>query len=290
MRRFLPLLAVGCLFASLAGTRARGEETNDDKRQPKEERDADEETARALERVLVQRGALVLRPWLAEIEPLVAYGYREQDSLRRDTFSSSLTLRLGLPWAAQGEVRAPFVLYDRQSGAGTSSGLGDVTVGLTKLLIMERESVPELLFTARWKTTTGSSDGQLPTGSGAHGLQGVLTAVKRLDPLVLVGSPYYVWNLRSGDVALGDGLGVILAVILAATPETSVALDVDVASFSATVAGGQPLAGTDRLSGVLEIGVSTIVARNLLLNVIAGVGVTPAAPDLRLAVSVPFRL
>jgi hypothetical protein len=328
LRRLLLHLAVACLLASSAGARARGAETAEaaqngsapgeqrdldeapatdsalhppeerdadvataepeDRRRPAEERAGDEETTRALERALVRRGGLVLRAWSAEIEPGVAYRYQEPNGRRRDTFSSSLTLRLGLPWAAQGEVRVPFVLHDRRSGAGKTSGLGDVVVGLTKLLLMERKLVPELLFTARWKTTTGAS-GREPTGSGAHGLQGLLTALKRDDPVVLLGSLYYVWNIRSGDVDLGDAAGVILGIALAATPRTSVLLDLDLASISATAVGGQRSAGTERLSGLLEIGVSTILVRDLLLNFTAEIGVTPDAPDLQLIVALPFR-
>lgn len=250
----------------------------------------DEQTTRALERALVRRGGLVLRPWSGELEPGASYRYNEPSSGRRDTFASSLTFRLGLPWAAQADVRVPFVFHDRQSGVGTRSGLGDVDVGLTKLLLRERKSVPELLFTGRWKTTTGASGGPLPVGSGANGLQGLLTAVKRDDPLVLLGALYYVWNMRSGDVDLGDATGVILGVILAATPETSVLLDVELASISATSIGGRRLAGTDRLSGILEIALSRIVGRDLLLNFTIGIGITPSAPDLQLAVAFPFRM
>jgi predicted double-glycine peptidase len=250
----------------------------------------DEETTRALERALVRRGALVLRQWSVELEPGASYRYNEPSIGRRDTFGSSVTLRLGLPWAAQIDVRVPFVLHDRQSGVGTGSGLGDIDVGLTKLLLRERAFVPELLFTGRWKTTTGASGGPLSVGSGANGLQGLLTALKRDDPLVLFGSAYYVWNMPSGDVDLGDTTGLVLGLILAATPGTSVLLDVDVASISATTLRGRRVAKTDRLSGILEIALSTIVGRDLLLNFTVGIGVTPSAPDLHLAVALPFRM
>jgi hypothetical protein len=306
-------MAVGCLLASFAGARGRGAEPEPDARsdadsgggseEPKSDTELyekrpstkklhadDEETTRALERALVRRGALVLRQWSVELEPGASYRYNEPSIGRRDTFGSSVTLRLGLPWAAQIDVRVPFVLHDRQSGVGTGSGLGDIDVGLTKLLLRERAFVPELLFTGRWKTTTGASGGPLSVGSGANGLQGLLTALKRDDPLVLFGSAYYVWNMPSGDVDLGDTTGLVLGLILAATPGTSVLLDVDVASISATTLRGRRVAKTDRLSGILEIALSTIVGRDLLLNFTVGIGVTPSAPDLHLAVALPFRM
>jgi hypothetical protein len=251
--------------------------------------EGDDETTRSLERALVVRGGLVLRPWSIELEPGASYRYLEPSGARRDTFGSAVALRLGLPLAAQAEARVPFVLHDRQSGLGTSSGIGDVELGLTKLLRFERGSVPELLFTGRWKTATGTN-GRVPTGTGANALEALFTAVKRDDPLVLLGSVYYVWNIRSGDDHLGDALGAVLAVILAATPNTSVLLDVDASSFSASKIGGQRVGGTDRLSAILEVGVSTIVSSDLVLDVTIGMGLTAAAPDLQLAVRLPFRL
>jgi len=121
-------------------------------------------------------------------------------------------------------------------------------------------------------------------------LQGLVTAVKRDDPLVLFGSAYYVWNVRSGDVDPGDAVGGILGLLMAATPDTSVLLDVDAASFFATRVGGERLGATDRLSAVIELGASTLVSRSLLLNVTAGIGITPSAPKFQLTVTVPLRI
>jgi predicted double-glycine peptidase len=246
-------------------------------------------TTRALERVLVRRGAIVLPPRQAEIEPEVGYVYGEADARRRDTVTPTLNLRLGLPWRAQVDVRVPFVAIVRQDGVGTSSGLGDVELGVTKHLLHERGAAPEMLVTARWKTASGSSDGRLPTGTGAHGVHAVLTALKRDPPVVLMGSVYYLLNLPSGRVDRGDAAGAIATALLAATPDVSLLVGLDVATFSATTVGGDRLPRSDRLSAIVNVGAARVLTRRLGASLTAGFGVTSAAPPLLLSLSLPFR-
>ena len=251
-----------------------------------------DETTRTLERALVRQGGLVLRPGVFELEPGLVYAYREVNAVRRDALTSALTLRLGLPWGTQGDVQAPYVLLDRQAGLGTTSGLGDVDVALTKQLLVggPARSVPDLLLTVHWKTATGASGGSLPPGTGTHSIAGFLTAVERDDPLVLLVSIYYSWNLRARDLDRGDAIGAILRMLLAATPNTSLLLGIDAASFFATTLQGQSVPGSERLIAVLDLGLATILWRDLFLNVTAGIGITPAAPDFQIAIALPFRL
>jgi hypothetical protein len=248
----------------------------------------EEETSRALEQALVRQGGSVLPKGSVMVEPEVSYIYSEPDQgRRRDTWVSAATVRVGLPWDIEANVTVPYVLHDRQSGIGRTAGLGDINLGLTKPLVAERDYVPDLLVFGNWKSTTGRSDGALPTGTGANAYQAGLTAVKRQDPLVLFGSLSYTWNGRSGQVDYGNSLGGTLGTILAATPDTSVLVDVNLNSSFASRVGGQRIGTSDRLSGVFEVGTATVLGRDLLLNVTAGVGFTPSAPDFQLTVSVP---
>jgi hypothetical protein len=250
----------------------------------------EEDMTRALERALVRLGGLVLPEGTVEIEPEVSYSYGEANgATRRDTLTSALTFRLGLPWAMQTDLFVPYVISDRQSGVGSITGLGDIEISLAKRLIAEGELIPELLLTGRWKPPTGASDGPLQTGTGTHALQAQLTALKRQDPLVIIGRLSYTKNLQSGEVAPGDILGGRLGIILAATPDTSVLLNVDVNSSFATQVGGQPIADTDRLRGVVEVGLVTVLSRDFLFNITTGVGFTPATPDFQLTVSLPIQ-
>jgi hypothetical protein len=250
----------------------------------------EEEMTRALERALVRLGALVLPEGTVEIEPEASYYYSEpNEGKRRDTLTSALTFRLGLPWAMQTDLHVPYVIYDRQSGVGSATGLGDIQIGLAKRLVAEREFIPELLLTGRWKPPTGSSDGPLQTGTGTHALQAQLTALKRQDPLVMIGGLSYTKNLQSGEIAPGDAVGGRLGIILAATPDTSVLLNVDVNSSFATKVDGQAVAETDRLRGVVEVGLVTVLSRDFLFNITTGIGFTTAAPDFQLTISLPIQ-
>ena len=248
----------------------------------------EEETTRALEQALVREGGSVLAEGSVNIEPQVSYTYSEpNEGFRRDTLGSAVTLRVGLPWSMQAAVSVPYVIHDRLSGVGKTAGLGDINLGLTKSVIAEREFVPELLLFGNWRAPTGRSGGALPTGFGANAFQVGLSAVKRQDPIVLFGNLSYTWNGRSGQVEYGDTLGGTLGTILAATPDTSVLVDVNLNSSFASRVGGQRIGASDRLSGVFEVGTATVLGRDLLLNVTAGVGFTPSAPDFQLTVSVP---
>jgi hypothetical protein len=250
----------------------------------------EEDIVRALELALVREGGSILARGAIQIEPEVSYTYSEPiQGFRRDTFASAATLRVGLPWEMQAAVRVPVVIHDRQSRVGRTAGLGDLGLTLTKLLVTEREYVPELLLSGTWQAPTGRSDGALQTGSGAHAFQAGLSAVKRQDPVALFGTLSYTWNGSSGQVDYGDTLGSKLGVILAATPDTSVLMDVSLNSHSVSRVDTRRIAETDRLSGVFEIGSATVLGRDLMLNITAGVGFTAAAPDFRLTVSLPKR-
>jgi hypothetical protein len=245
---------------------------------------SDEESARALERALVLQGGSVIPPKAFEMVPEITYFYSEPGGVRRDTVRSAMTLRLGLPWSSQLNVRVPYTVYDSFAGVSSSSGLGDIDVGLTQQLIAERAFVPELLISARWKTTTGRTETNPPTGNGVDTVQGALTAVKRQDPLVFFGSVAYTASLGSGPFDVGDFAGGQFGVFLAATPDTSLLFDIDVNS---TFTNRFDEFG--RLFGVAEVGFLTVLSRKTVLNINAGFGFTPAAPDFRLTISLPIR-
>jgi hypothetical protein len=252
-----------------------------------------DETARALERELVRRGALVLPRGVIEIEPEVSYTYREPATAsRRDTFSSALTLRYGLPWTLQAEARVPYVITDHQEGFDRTRGIGDIELALTKQLFAEDRWIPGLLVSGRWITSTGDNafgSRRLPTGTGADGLQAAIAAVKTHDPLVLFGRASYTTYVSPDGIDWGDAIGLRLGTVLAASPETSLFFDVDVTSNSAARINGRQIRETDRVSAVFEAGVGTIIGRDTLLNITGAIGITDAAPDLRLLVSLPTR-
>jgi len=253
------------------------------------ETSVENQNGRALERALVRVGAMVLPPWVTEVEPRFGYVYDEYGDQQLDAIRSALALRLGLPWALQTDVELPYVMLQSLRRQEQRSGFGDIDFGISKLLLLEGASTPELVLRGSWRLPTGRIDGVVPVGTGTHAIGATVSASKRNDPLVFFGNLFHIWDLPSGNFDRGNTLGGNLGGLLAATPSTSVQLSVELTWYSSTQIGGQRLPGTDRLSGIQRLGVSTIIGRNTLLNVGAQVGFVAAAPNFQFDIALPIR-
>lgn len=281
--------------------------------------EVDEEAIeRALERALVQTGALLLRPGTIEIEPSFSYVRREDDAAgpllrvddeslaasgltrRQNALQAALTLRLGLPFDAQLEVGVPYAYEDvstvtRAEFAPLAEqkrdghGLGDVRLGLAKSLLREREWVPNLIGRVSWDSTTGQTDDGIVLGSGFHEITGALTATKRQDPLVFVGGLAYTGVLERNNVDPGDQLNFVLGPVLAASPETSLRFLLNQIFAGRTAIAGDERPGSDQVSTSLILGASSVLTPRLLLDASAGLGLTDDAPDYSITVSLPIR-
>jgi hypothetical protein len=133
----------------------------------------------------------------------------------------------------------------------------------------------------------------LSVGSGFPSLQAAVTAVKRQDPVVFfTGVSYTAFRTRAfdgSDVRPGNGIGLRFGAILAASPETSLRAGLDLNRNQATRLNGRSVPGSDAMSAIVELGLSTLVYPNTLLDLSVGFGVTPDAPDLRIGVALPIR-
>jgi hypothetical protein len=266
---------------------------------PEQRRDQTEsnvEDTAALERALVLQGGGVLPAKAVEAEPGVFYVYDSPaGGERRDTFGTALTVRLGLPFAAQADLSLPYVLRDDWTRHGVSAGIGDVRLGLTKRLFGKAEQATAVFVRGEWRLPTGDVKKTPPTGFGQHGLRVELTATAQQEPFVFFGNLSYAWNLGTAHLAdgtrldTGDVVGGRIGAVLAATPDVSL---VGALSFHSTgrdrLAGGL-VSATDRARGALELGATTILGRNLFLDLDAEIGITRDAPDLAVSVSLPYR-
>jgi hypothetical protein len=276
---------------------------------------------RALDRVLVEAGGLLLPTWGVEVSPSLEYTHRGANGLlitdidgvrrvvaqdvKRDTVTAALTFRLGLPWDLQTELRLPYVIDQERVSMGgvrtedsSGHGLGDLELALTHQLVYETGLLPDLLAELRWRAPTGkdsfSADpDELPVGSGFHGIGGSLTAVKSYDPLVFFGSLSYRANLsaekRGFDVNPGNEVGFAIGTILSAGPGTSLRLGLSHSMRSEAEVNGQEIAGSDEVSSIFQVGAAAALPWRTLLDVSAGIGITEDAPDLTLRVSLPYR-
>lgn len=279
---------------------------------------AEDETARALERALVREGGFVLPPKAIELEPRFQTTYRgtrgagivispsgpqvAERSTDRYRHEATLGLRMGLPWSSQLEVRVPYVATRSSSVAAAANvsesdrgrGLGDVEVQLTRQLLAGRGAAPALLGSLVWIPATADYDLARPSpGSGFSSLTAGLTAVKRQDPLVFVGGVSYsavrARTFAGSRIDPGDVFGLRLATLLAASPETSLRTGLDLSRSAQIRVNGQKVAGSDTLSGVVELGLSSLLSKNALIDFTLGFGITPDAPNLRVGLSLPIR-
>jgi hypothetical protein len=255
--------------------------------------DADDDLDRALERTLVREGALVLPPWVVEATPQFSFAHwdKVQDPYVRNSYSASLTMRMGLPWSSQVAVSLPYGYSEYRDGTHWS-GVGDAGIQLSKELAVETGWTPNLVGSVGWTSPTrnGNSFGPVPFVSG---FQAGLTASKRLDPLVVFGSVNY-FSAASRDIAgtRFDPADVFAArggASMALSPATSMTAGFSMAYLLNTHPADFILPGSDKLISTADIGFTTILWKRTLLNVTAQFGVTGHTPDFRLITSIPVR-
>jgi uncharacterized coiled-coil protein SlyX len=254
----------------------------------------DEEAGRALERTLVQQGGLVIRSGTYELEPQLSYAHWDKRrSAIRHTSEAAIGFRAGLPWESQFQMRVPYVHV--RTAAGSETALGDIDFSLSKQLTRDRGFSPGLIASLGWLSRTGEDgfDGGVPTGGGFDVLQAGFTAVKRHDPLVFFGGLSYASPLSreiSGvKIEPGDTVGVRLGSILAASPETSANVGLNLGFVRATRLDGQRIPESDTVLGTLQIGFGTILTRRVLLNISGDFRVTGDVPNFRLSATLPVR-
>ena len=254
----------------------------------------DEEMERALERALVQQGGLVLRPATYELEPQLGYAYwdKRRSGLRHMS-EAAVGLRAGLGWNSQFQLRVPYV--HMRSDSGSETALGDIGLSFSKQLASERGALPGVVGHVAWLARTGKDgfDGGVPTGGGFNVLQAGFTAVKRRDPLVFYGGLSYAApqsrDISGVKVEPGDTLGVRFGSILAASPESSVTLGLNLGFVQATRLDGERVPDSDTVINTLQIGFSNILTRRVLLTLSGDFRLSGDVPDFRLSASLPIR-
>jgi hypothetical protein len=254
----------------------------------------DDELSRALERTLVQQGALVMPAQSYELEPRISYAHWDRDrSPFRYEWDASLAFRAGLGWQSQLELRVPYV--HAATATDSATALGDISVSVVKELAREAGMRPGLFAAFGWLTRNGDdgSGGGVPTGAGFNVPQAALTAVKRYDPLVYFGGMSYAAprprSVSGARVEPGNTVGLRAGAILAATPHTSLNAGLNLGFVGATRIDGQRVADSDSVVGTLQLGFGTVFSRSAMLNLSGEFRVSGALPNFRLVLGVPIR-
>ncbi|MEE9425276.1 MAG: LysM peptidoglycan-binding domain-containing protein [Methylococcales bacterium] len=285
--------------------------------------EVDEEAAeRALERTLVQEGALLLLYGQIEFQPSFTYTRSENDQaifvntideegnesddlitkrkVRRDILNTSFAVRAGLPFDSQLELSIPYQYVDgsriselpadviRNEEKNSDSGQGDIRVGLAKTLLREDGWWPDIIGRVTWDSATGEDDiGGL--SNGFHEAIGSLTFIKRQDPLVFIGSAGYQKVFEKDDFKSGDQLDFSIGVVLAASPETSLSFFLNQSFVNESETGNRKIQGSDQHLGTLSIGASSIIGRGIFVNLSTDIGLTDDASDYSVGLSMTKR-
>ena len=278
---------------------------------------------RALERSLVLSGGALLPSGVRQVEPSLSYDHARGDGLallgntvvsrsfRRENIGAALALRVGLPWSSQFDLSLPYAhqrieaLVDGVPFTTSASGMGDIQATLTHQFLNEHTSRIALLGGVGWihsgrasslrPLVLGLPDFAAPAsiGSGHDAFVARLTASKRIDPLVFVGSLSHTWNrpetVEGMNVRVGAVDGASVRAILAASPDVSLRAGFSLSRGGKTRLNGVSLDGTRSVASLIELGASIVIDRSRLLDVAIGVGVTDESPDFLFNISMPIR-
>ncbi|MCS7267841.1 MAG: hypothetical protein NZ704_07255 [Geminicoccaceae bacterium] len=274
---------------------------------------------RALERVLVRTGALLLEPGQAEVEPALSWQRAENDGpvfflgpggavvgvgkqkLERDLFQAELGFRLGLPFESQLELGIAYNLADQKLveeqglapvGARSDRGAapGDLSLGVAKTVLREDGWIPDLIARLTWDTATGErEDDGVELPAGFHELRGELVALKRSDPLVFVASISYQYSFERNDFKPGQQFGFSLGTVLATSPSTSLRASFQTTFGDEVEVDGDSVPGSDFTAASLNLGASIVLAPRILFDIVGTIGLTDEAPDYAIKVSLPIR-
>ena len=273
---------------------------------------------RALERTLVEAGALLLPQGAIEVTPSSSFSVSEFEfptildtgsgsefglaTVDQAVTSIGLTARVGLPFDSQLELGIPYQSVTEESTLSvlsgpvssikeTGRGSGDLLIGLSRTLLRENGHAPDIVARLTWNTGQGTeSDNGVFLGGGLSSLSGSLSFVKRRDPLALFLALEYQDTRGQNGVIPGNAFGVSFGTGLAITPTSSLFGSITHRSISETRIDGETVAGSDLDVTSLTIGFSKVLRRGTLLNLYSEVGMSDDAPDYSLGFSIPMRV
>lgn len=278
--------------------------------------EVDEESAqRALERTLVQSGALLLQSGQIDFETSLNFARNQKkipvfferdgtsflstDELRDSILLAAFQLRMGLPFESQLEFGLPYQYIDSSSvtrignqiaseSSSTNAATGDITLSIAKTLLKEKGPRPDVIARLNWNADNGDKnvqDDSLGAGSGHNELGGSLTITKRQDPLIFTANLSYEYAKAKHSVQPGESLGFSIGTVLAASPETSIRIALNQTFVGETEINNQKIFGSDRVIGSLSLSASSVLDRRNFMNVSVEMGLTDDATDYSLNIA-----
>jgi hypothetical protein len=283
------------------------------------------------------------------ILPLIILGTLESEKTTTQITSPALSVRYGLMRNVQLDVRVPAIFQTvtkvrantAQAGQVEESsqqlGIGDISVGLSYQLLYERGGYPDVILRLGATAPTGRSQFDIfsqianegpivsieefirrlnekgqAVGSGRWRAESSLTAIKALDPAIIVGSIGYSYTPAStesliqiagspseGGVVfepqiLQTRLGPVssfnfsLGLTLSLNRQVSMNFAFADSVTLSTTANGQKIPDSHLNVGQLILGMNMVLSPRVTLYFTGQIGITRDAPDMAFALSVPI--
>ena len=240
------------------------------------------------------------------VYPVLVVGDIVSEKVKRDIITNNHSFRLGLGNDMQMDVVIPLGYQKEDSFRGDgefntkkTSGIGDVSIGLSHQLIKSHSDWPDTVIAFNWKTTTGDdpyrevSNDKLALGTGFNTYGVSVTSMANSDPIVLFGG--YSLNYTDerfkdiGNVKPGISHGLNLGMALALNFDTSLSFNFQFTYTDKTKINGVKINGTNITTSTFAIGLSKANGDSHAVDIDLGIGLTSDSPDFQLTVSMPFN-
>ncbi|TFW19737.1 transporter [Massilia arenosa] len=227
------------------------------------------------------------------------------------TFTNTLLVDYGLRDNVTASVTLPFVsrYSDSDTFNGTSNSIGDITLGARVQPFSAQRDQASLTFTSSLRLPTGDSPFKvdpgkgLATGSGLTTLTLGMNVNKIVDPVALFGSfnvgasapaKHLSQNIGGAKLktvrpgsTIGFGMGFAYALSYKITTSFSFQEQISAGSRLSFDNGREAKTSTQS-AGILSIGAGYRMSPKTTLNVVVGIGLTAAAPNMNIDVSLPL--
>jgi hypothetical protein len=259
----------------------------------------------ALEQALGAKGLELLPTGAFRITPAVSFSVAGSGASRIDSQGVSVGLDAGLPLGMMASARVPYV--HRHADFGSNGGVGDFSLSLSKRFVNEGEGTPSVIGRLGYTHNNGRDPFEaIPIGGGFRSVDVSLSALKRLDPLVVYGTVSYAHSkpedatvrdlnrttVFQGRIAPGNSTGVSGGISLAATPDVSLDAGLTFNFFRDTRLAptvGAPFQNSRHSEGYLTLGTGFVIKKDLFLTLNAAAGVTSESNKFIFSVALPYR-
>jgi len=277
----------------------------------------------SIERALVQRGGMLLPKGKLQLEtsityaqfssnrisiqgfsifPIIIIGQIATETVKRNVFIGTESVKYGIFHNFQGEIRVPYRYeHDRVTDTFDNEttrdfgGLGDAEAGLSRQITWENGIIPDILASISFKSATGADPyfTDIGIGTGHYALRGSLVAVKSSDPSVIFGSINYTWNIKRdiddfAEVDPGDSIGFSIGTAIALSYQTAINFAYEQGITFKMKQNGQEVPATFLNTSTLKTGFTWALNERTSIDFSVGVGLTSDTPDVTVTLRVPY--